>query len=182
MQIDLTSHTIPIPLSHPPDRDLDDEWDDLVAQTDCLGQHNLCHKLELKLQNLPSDPVLRFSKSPVENARGGGRIDFNIHYEWQRALTPTPPLTRASFPPDLEDGGSARHDPHLNLEQATRNLFRKSRRLRKTRQRAWKQSVGKSHHMIRRSDTRIKIFYQLIRRDEKEVVSRTPAKIIETRS
>ncbi|KAK5224143.1 hypothetical protein LTR47_010024 [Exophiala xenobiotica] len=169
MPVDPAAHTVPTPLSHPPDRDLDDAWADLVAQTDHLSQQNLHHKLELKLQRLPSDPVLRFSGSPVRDPRGGAQIDYDIHYDWQPTLTPTPPLTRASSTPDPENGGRAHHEPLSNLEQAnpeqanpeqanpeqeTRNLVRISTRLRKTRQRARKESVGGSHHMIRRSDTR----------------------------
>ncbi|KAK5201547.1 hypothetical protein LTR41_012145 [Exophiala xenobiotica] len=131
----------------------------------------ICH---LSSSATSSDPVPRFPESPVEDARGGGRIDFDIHNDWQQTLTPTPPLTHASSPQDPEDAGSVCHDPDLNLEHAARKLFRRSRQLRKTGQRARKQSVGEFHHMIRRSHTRIKTFYQLIRRDEKEVVSRTP--------
>ncbi|KAK5304826.1 hypothetical protein LTR99_003892 [Exophiala xenobiotica] len=179
MPVDPAAHTVPTPLSHPPDRDLDDAWAELVAQTDHLSKQNLCHKLELKLQNLPNDPVLCYSESPVRDPRGGAQIDYDIHYDWQQTLTPTPPLTRASSTPDPENGGRAHHEPLSNLEQANleqeiRNLVTISRRLRKTRQRARKQSVAGSHHMIRRSDTRINpksTFYQLKRRDEKEVAS-----------
>ncbi|KAK7897089.1 hypothetical protein LTR67_004978 [Exophiala xenobiotica] len=177
MPVDSAAHTVPTPLSHPPDRDLDDAWADLIAQTDHLSQQNLRHKLELKLQSLPSDPVLRFSESPVRDPRGGAQIDYDIHYDWQQTLTPTPPLTRASSTPDPENGGRAHHEPLSNLEQANleranleqANLEQETRNLR-----ARKQSVAGYHHMIRRSDTRINpksTFYQLKRRDEKEVAS-----------